>query len=204
MATLNEKITALEAEIDGYVNDLKTASTEARKDLLLGTISSSRETLNRWMDERKAPSTGQVQVQFQQPVHVFSSLLVSRFEAELKLTGISVQTGLQPGGSRGFVLGFVNTMTGVLIDGFVQRIPIHDLKVVLRGTEEHVQFVIGQLRDSIDCDIQEIRYGGYHAWPADPRFKILGSATRKALKSDKSDDAFDNKSIRSKSSAGSA
>lgn len=135
---------------------------------------------------------------------MFTGFRVSRFEAELKLTGISVQTGLQPGGSRGFVFDFVNTLTGVLIDGFVQRIPVHDLKVVIRGTEDHVQFVIGQLRDSIDCDFQEIRYGGYHAWPSDPRFKIIRSATRRALKSDVSDDAFDNKSIRSKSSAGSA
>jgi hypothetical protein len=135
---------------------------------------------------------------------VFSSLLVSRFEAELKLTGITIQTGLRPGGSRGFVFNFVNTMIGVFIDGFVQRIPCHDLKVVIRGTEDHVQYVIGQLRNSIDCDIQEIRYGGYHAWPSDPRFKILRSASRRALKSDLSDDIFDNKSIRSKSSTGSA
>lgn len=104
---------------------------------------------------------------------MFSGLPVSRFEAELQLTGISVRTGFQPGGSRGFVFDFVNAMTGVLIDGFIQRIPVYDLKVVILGTGEHVLFVIGQLRDSIDCDIQEIRYGGYHAWSSYPRFKIL-------------------------------
>lgn len=143
-------------------------------------------------------------VQFQNPDHVFTGSTVLRYEAELHLTGISVQTGLQPGGSRGFVFNLVNTMTDILIDGFVQRIPVHDLKVVIRGTEDHVQYVIGQLCGSIDCDFQEIRYGRYHAWPRDPRFKILRSSTSRALKSDISDDAFDNKSTRSKSSAGSA
>ena len=65
---------------------------------------------------------------------MFTGLPVSRVEAELMLSEISVQAGLQPGGSRGFVLNFVNTMTGVLIDGFVQRIPYHNLKVVIRVT----------------------------------------------------------------------
>lgn len=132
---------------------------------------------------------------------MFSSLPVSRFEAELKLTGISIQTGLQPGGSRGFVFDLVNTLTGVLIDGFVQRIPVHDLKIVIRGTEDHVLLVIEQLRRSIDCDFQQIRYINYYAWPSDPRFKIIRSTTRRALKSDISDDVFDNKSTRSTGSA---
>jgi hypothetical protein len=57
----------------------------------------------------------------------------------------------------------VNTITSALIDGFAQRIPVYDLKVVTRGTEDYVQFVIGQVRDSFDCEIQEIRYGVYHA-----------------------------------------
>jgi len=126
-------------------------------------------------------------VQFQQPTHVFSGLLVSRFEVELRLIGISIQTGLQPGGSRCFVFNLVNTMTCVLLDGFVQRIPVNDLKVVIRGTEDHVQHAIRQLRDSVECDFQEIRYGGYHAWPSNPHFKILKSTSRKALKSEVSD-----------------
>ena len=135
---------------------------------------------------------------------MFPGLPVSRFEAELKLTGISVQTGLQPGGSRGFVFNMVNSMTGVFVDGFVQRIPVHDLKVVLRGTENDVQNVIRELGEKIVCDIQEIRYGRYHTWPSNPHFKILGSSSRRALKSNVSNDAYDNNSIRSKSSSGSA
>ena len=121
-------------------------------------------------------SFGLGNVQFQQPTHVFSGL-VSRFEVELRLIGISIQTGLQPGGSRGFVFNLVNTMTCVLLDGFVQRIPVNDLKVVIRGTEDHVQHAIRQLRDSVDCDFQQISYGSYIRWPPNPRFKILKSAS---------------------------
>ena len=102
---------------------------------------------------------------------MFSTLVVSRVEVELKLSGLSIKTGLQPGGSRGFVLYLVTTLTGVLIDGFVQRVPVHDLRVVIRGTEDHVVFVIERLRNSIDCDIQEIRFGSYHSWPSNPHFK---------------------------------
>ncbi len=123
------------------------------------------------------------------------------FEAELQLTGISIKNGLQPGGSRAFVFDIVsNIRESIVIDGFVQRIPIHDVRVVIRGTEDHVERVIGKLREDIDCDFQEIRYGRYHAWPAVPRFKILPSTTRKALKSDISGDANDNKSNRSEGS----
>jgi hypothetical protein len=58
MATLDTRIFDLEEEIKGYVTDLKTASTEARKDLLLQTINSRTETLNRLLDEKKALSGG--------------------------------------------------------------------------------------------------------------------------------------------------
>ena len=127
-------------------------------------------------------------------------------EAELKLTEISIQSGLQPGGSRGFVFNLVNGMKGVSIDGFVQRIHICDLKVVLRGTEGDAQYVMAALRNLVNCDIEEIRYESFHAWPISPNtpsFKILTSASRRAKKSDISVDAFDNKSICSKSSGGS-
>jgi len=60
MKTLEEKIVALEKEIDGYRADLMNATTsEARKDLLLAAINSARETLNRYLDEKKAQSGGE-------------------------------------------------------------------------------------------------------------------------------------------------
>lgn len=56
---MDQEIAELKEEIKGFVTDLKTAS-ETRKDLLLQTINSARETLNRLLDEKKAQSGGKV------------------------------------------------------------------------------------------------------------------------------------------------
>jgi predicted aminopeptidase len=47
MASIEARITALEAEIDGYRNDYAAATTEDRKDKLLGLITVSRQNLER-------------------------------------------------------------------------------------------------------------------------------------------------------------
>jgi hypothetical protein len=57
MDRLDERILALEVEIDGYKTDLKGATTEKEKDRLSGLIVSARETLNRLLDEKKALQT---------------------------------------------------------------------------------------------------------------------------------------------------
>ena len=57
MTTLNQEIAELKEEIKGYVTDLKTASAEDKR-LLLQTINSASETLNRLLDEKKAQSGG--------------------------------------------------------------------------------------------------------------------------------------------------
>jgi hypothetical protein len=136
--------------------------------------------------------------------NLFASGAVRHVEVEWKISGIPVTIGLGPNGSRQFVNDIVIAITSVLIDGFVIRIPTHDLKVVIRGTEADVQYVLQQIRDSMnDCDIEEIRFNLYHAWPNNPSFNICGSISINAIKSDKSDDKFDNKSRGSNSSAGS-
>merc|ERR1712194_632779 len=103
------------------------------------------------------------------PINVFSCLPpTSRFEVELRLTQIPVESGLHNGGCRGLVLSLVTGIRCIEVDGFVQRIPVHDLKVVIRGTAEHVQSAIQVIRSSIDCDIEQLRSTNYHAWPSKP------------------------------------
>ena len=46
MSAPQAKIDSLEAEIEGYRNDLSVATTEARKDKLLDIITETRKTLN--------------------------------------------------------------------------------------------------------------------------------------------------------------
>ena len=46
MSAVQAKIDSLEAEIEGYRNDLSVATTEARKDKLLDIITETRKTLN--------------------------------------------------------------------------------------------------------------------------------------------------------------
>jgi hypothetical protein len=57
MSNLDEEISKLKVEIEGYKSDLKNATTDDRR-LLLQTITSSGENLNRLMDERKVQSGG--------------------------------------------------------------------------------------------------------------------------------------------------
>ena len=108
------------------------------------------------------------------------------YELELKLSGIPITAGLQPGGSRQVVFDIVNGMRGVAIDGHVQRIPVHDLKVTIRGIERHVNLVSAELRRSLaECDFEQVRYVRYEAWPErGPHFIIMPSASREDLKSD--------------------
>jgi hypothetical protein len=54
MDTLEEKISSLESEIEGYKSELKDPdATKEEKSQLRGLITSARETLNRWLDEKK-------------------------------------------------------------------------------------------------------------------------------------------------------
>jgi F0F1-type ATP synthase membrane subunit b/b' len=57
MAEFDKKIARLEEEIEGYNADYKIALTEDKR-LLLQTINSARETLNRLLDEKQALSRG--------------------------------------------------------------------------------------------------------------------------------------------------
>ena len=127
----------------------------------------------------------------------FSLTCVRYVEVELKLSGIPVQIGLGHNGSRQFVHDIVNSIRGVEIDGFVQRIPVHDLKLVVRGTESDVLIVLQDIRVEIDkrssenhCEIETIRFIACLSWPSSRSFKILGSASIRAIKSDNSDDKF--------------
>jgi hypothetical protein len=54
MDTLEEKISSLESEIEGYKSELKDpAATKEEKSQLRGLITSRSETLNRWLDVKK-------------------------------------------------------------------------------------------------------------------------------------------------------
>jgi hypothetical protein len=54
MATLQEKINALEAEIEGYKQEYaNAATTEARKDSLLAAITESKKTLNLLLQQQQ-------------------------------------------------------------------------------------------------------------------------------------------------------
>jgi hypothetical protein len=57
MSTPEQKIAALEAEIDGYTGDLK-AAPEARKDRLIDLIIETTRTLNRLLDAQAAAIAG--------------------------------------------------------------------------------------------------------------------------------------------------
>jgi hypothetical protein len=56
MDTLDERILALEAKIDMYETQLQAAISEDRN-LLLKTINTRNETLNKLLDEKKALQT---------------------------------------------------------------------------------------------------------------------------------------------------
>lgn len=59
MTPLDQEIAELKEEIKGFVTESKTASAEDKR-LLLQTINSRTETLNRLLDEKKAQSGGKV------------------------------------------------------------------------------------------------------------------------------------------------
>ncbi len=59
MATLDARISELEEAIKVYETDYKTASAEDKR-LLLPTINSKQQTLNRLLDEKKAQSGGKL------------------------------------------------------------------------------------------------------------------------------------------------
>ncbi len=61
MATLDTRISDLEEVIKGYETEYKTASA-AEKRLLLQTINSKQETLNRLLDEKKTRSEGKLSI----------------------------------------------------------------------------------------------------------------------------------------------
>ena len=60
MTTLDQRIADLEEEIKGYVTEYKTASADKR--LLLQTINSRTETLNKLLDRKKAQSEGKLSI----------------------------------------------------------------------------------------------------------------------------------------------
>ena len=53
MSALQAKIDSLEAEIEGYRNDLSVATTEARKDKLLDIITERGKTLNALLTQQQ-------------------------------------------------------------------------------------------------------------------------------------------------------
>lgn len=71
----------------------------------------------------------------------------------------------------------MNTIYGVIIDGYVMS-PVHDLQVVIRGTEESLQCVIVRLRQSIECDFRQKIFVRYFGWPSAPSFKIKKSISK--------------------------
>ncbi len=124
---------------------------------------------------------------------------VSRFEVELRLSGDLVRIGLAEGGSRGYINRFVNSFF-LPIDGFVQRIPEFDLKVVLRGTEADLDYVINRMRLNLPAiTFEQIRWVRYSIWSFAPSFVIIRSSSRFAIKSPRSGDSNDNHSVRSNS-----
>ncbi len=112
------------------------------------------------------------------------------------MSGVPVTVGLSEGGSRGYIHRLVTGCFGVLVDGFVQRIPVHDLKIILRGSENDIDIVANLIRSQLStCEIEvklRVNLGG-QSIPS-PSFRILRSASREAKKSDLSDDIYDNKS----------
>ena len=97
------------------------------------------------------------------------------FETELRLSGVPVTFGLSEGGSRGYIHRLVTGCFGVLVDGFVQRIPVHDLKIILRGSENDIDIVANRIRSQLStCEIEvklRVNLGG-QSIPS-PSFRIL-------------------------------
>jgi pyrroloquinoline quinone (PQQ) biosynthesis protein C len=60
MSTLNDDVSALKAEIEGYKVRLEAATTEERKDRLLEIITETRKTLNKLLDAQAAASSAAV------------------------------------------------------------------------------------------------------------------------------------------------
>ena len=58
MASLDNKIAALEAEIEGYKLEYKDATSPKEKSELRDLIKSCRDNLTRLLDEKKAQSAG--------------------------------------------------------------------------------------------------------------------------------------------------
>ena len=58
MMTLDEEISALKAEIEGYKMDLKNALTSAEKSEIRGLIKSSRDNLSYLLKQKKDVTKG--------------------------------------------------------------------------------------------------------------------------------------------------
>ena len=58
MASLDEEIAALKAEIEGYELDLKDAASREEKSELRGLIKSRSDNLTRLLDEKNGQSAG--------------------------------------------------------------------------------------------------------------------------------------------------
>jgi hypothetical protein len=100
------------------------------------------------------------------------------------------------------ICNLVNDVRFVQIDGFVQRIPAHDIKVILRGTTDHIDVVTAEITSLFahadeNCQIETVRKISISRLPPNPSFKILNSASRYAIKSDKSPEEYDNHSSKS-------
>jgi hypothetical protein len=119
----------------------------------------------------------------------------------LKLVGPSIEKGLQPGGSRQAICERVNGNRLLQIDGYVQRISGHDLKVVLRGSDGDITVAVAEitsgLTDTVVTFGNRIHYTS--RWPDPPTFRILKSSVSSALKSEQSPEHYDKKSVASQS-----
>ncbi len=119
---------------------------------------------------------------------------------ELRIYGVPIRYGLAPGGSRAVIWNFVNDIRNVEIDGFVQRIPDYDIKILLRGTKEHTDLVFDEIMSRFPdegCQIETLRSISISSLRRNPSFQILNSSSR-AKKSDQYPGKYDN--ISSKSS----
>jgi hypothetical protein len=118
----------------------------------------------------------------------------------LKIYGVPIRYGLAPGGARAVICNFVNDVRSAQIDGYVQRIPDHDIKIILRGPRDDIDVVttaIMSLFPDPDCQIDTLRNISISCLNPNPSFRILNSTSRDAMKSDESPEKYDNQSSKS-------
>ena len=74
------------------------------------------------------------------------------------------------------------------------RIPKYGVRIFLRGPLADIDYAVGHIRIHINRDLQQTRMNHYSAWPTNPSFQILTSASKIAIKSDLLDEVNDHMS----------